>query len=78
MTCVLQPILTSELLKYFNGEIDFNLAIIYGTCICLNVFVIWFVHHPYSINCSRYGMRLRIACCGLVYRKVKSLSYASN
>lgn len=71
---VLQPILTSELLKYFNGEIDFARAITYGTLICLSVLVIWLVHHPYSINCSRYGMRLRIACSGLVYRKTLRLT----
>ena len=70
MIAVLQPVLTSELLKYFNGEIEFELAIKYGSLICLSVFIVWLVHHPYSINCSRYGMRLRIACSGLVYRKV--------
>jgi ATP-binding cassette, subfamily C (CFTR/MRP), member 4 len=74
LLAIAQPILTSELLKYFNGEIDFNLAIIYGSSISLSVFIIWLVHHPYSINCQRYGMRLRIACSGLVYRKTLRLT----
>lgn len=74
LLAIIQPILTSELLKYFNGEINFNQAIIYGTCISLSVFIIWLVHHPYSINCQRYGMRLRIACSGLVYRKTLMLT----
>jgi len=73
LLAIAQPLLTSELLKYFNGEIDFNLALIYGSSISLSVFVIWLVHHPYSINCQRYGMRLRIACSGLVYRKALRL-----
>ena len=74
MLAVAHPILVSQLLKYFNNEISQRTAIIYGLCICLSIFLIWLVHHPYTQNATRYGMRLRIACCGLIYRKSLKLN----
>ncbi len=70
MAQVAQPLLVAQLQGYFDNRIDFNTAMLYGLVISSIVSLIWFVHHPYSQNVARYGMRVRIGCCGLIYRKV--------
>lgn len=49
-------------------------TIIYAIVISLCSVVVGILHHPYYLNACRYGMRLRIACSGLIYRKVLRLS----
>ena len=75
MLQVVQPLLVAHLQGYFDNKIDFQEALITGSVISFIVTLIWFVHHPYSQNIARYGMRVRIACCGLVYRKVRQFEF---
>ncbi|XP_012525065.2 probable multidrug resistance-associated protein lethal(2)03659 isoform X2 [Monomorium pharaonis] len=67
---VLQPLLLGQMLRYFNTmEVDKYYAYIYAVgvilCSAVNVFVI----HPYMMGILHMGMKVRVACCSLIYRK---------
>ncbi len=64
------PLLISHLIKYFNGQIDKNEAFMYGTLLLLGSALTSIVAHPYFFQITRYGMQLRLAVGGLVYKKV--------
>ena len=61
----------SLLLKYFSFEAEIGYAIGIGIAISACAFAGAIIHHSYYFNIGRYGMRLRLACSGLIYRKVK-------
>ncbi|XP_012058527.1 PREDICTED: LOW QUALITY PROTEIN: probable multidrug resistance-associated protein lethal(2)03659 [Atta cephalotes] len=72
---VLQPLLLGQMLLYFNTtDIDKSYAYGYAVgvilCSALNVFVI----HPYTISMLHMGMKIRVACCSLIYRKTLKLT----
>ena len=47
-----------------------NETIIYAVVISICAIIIGILHHPYYLNATRYGMRMRVAVSGLIYRKV--------
>jgi ATP-binding cassette subfamily C (CFTR/MRP) protein 4 len=72
-----QPLFLGWLVRYFSGsnsELDSHITIeeayIYAAgiilCSALNIFVI----HPYMMAIFHMGMKIRVACCSLIYRKV--------
>ncbi|KAJ8684448.1 hypothetical protein QAD02_020240, partial [Eretmocerus hayati] len=71
-----QPLLLARLLKYFRkgSTMSLNEAYLYATgvvmCSALNVVVI----HPYMMAILHMGMKMRVACCTLIYRKSLKLS----
>jgi hypothetical protein len=70
---MIQPLLINSLIRYFyagNDKTNINVAIAYGGLTCLAVLAFIILHHPYGYLVTRYGMQIRIATCGLVYRKV--------
>ncbi|XP_018350478.1 PREDICTED: probable multidrug resistance-associated protein lethal(2)03659 [Trachymyrmex septentrionalis] len=72
---VLQPLLLGQMLLYFNTtDVDKSYAYGYAVgvilCSALNVFVI----HPYTISMLHMGMKVRVACCSLIYRKTLKLT----
>lgn len=86
---VAQPLFLARLIRYFTGvssnnnnnnNIDKNDVVqineaylcALGVILCsaLNVFVI----HPYMMAILHVGMKMRVACCSLVYRKSLRLS----
>ena len=67
---MIQPLLIRDFIKYFNGQVEFKWALINGTIICLNTLINCLVPHPFYYSVVRQGMRMRIAVCGLIYRKV--------
>ncbi|KYN18669.1 hypothetical protein ALC57_09015 [Trachymyrmex cornetzi] len=72
---VLQPLLLGQMLLYFNTtDVDKSYAYGYAVgvilCSALNVFVI----HPYTIGMLHMGMKIRVACCSLIYRKTLKLT----
>ncbi|XP_034950064.1 probable multidrug resistance-associated protein lethal(2)03659 [Chelonus insularis] len=73
---ILQPIALGQLLKYYSKESTMTLTEAYlyagGVIMCsaVNVFVI----HPYMMAILHMGMKLRVACCSLIYRKALKLS----
>ncbi|CAH1159389.1 unnamed protein product [Phaedon cochleariae] len=84
----LQPVVLSEYIDYFEYSQDqYHLGnweltrSQYGWLIAVCVIILPFfnmiiVHHC-QIGCQRVGMRIRIACCSLVYRKILRLSQLS-
>ncbi len=68
---VAQPLLIRNLIRYFNDQIDFNWAFLYGSIFCLNAILNNLIHHPYFFNLQRQGMRIRLAITGIIFKKVK-------
>ncbi|PNF14801.1 putative multidrug resistance-associated protein lethal(2)03659 [Cryptotermes secundus] len=74
-----QPLLLGRLVRHFSAaESDASITIeeayIYAAgvvlCSALNVIVI----HPYMMAIFHMGMKIRVACCSLIYRKALRLS----
>nr|APD26522.1 ATP-binding cassette transporter subfamily C member 4 X4 protein [Brachionus koreanus] len=66
------PLLISQILRYFEGSTSFKDALTYATYIAIGVTVNCVVHHPYFLELTRIGMKLRLASSGLLYKKVFS------
>uniref|UniRef100_A0A1E1XAH8 Putative abc transporter n=1 Tax=Amblyomma aureolatum TaxID=187763 RepID=A0A1E1XAH8_9ACAR len=76
---VMQPVMLGWVVRYFAapesiGKTEFYLSAA-GVSILGGMHI--FTHHPYFFNMQRMGMRIRIACCSLVYRKALRLSQAA-
>ncbi|XP_076291879.1 putative multidrug resistance-associated protein lethal(2)03659 isoform X2 [Lasioglossum baleicum] len=71
---VLQPIFLGRLLKYYNDEITKDEAYLYATGVILCSALLIFVIHPYMMAILHMGMKMRVACCSLIYRKALKLS----
>ncbi|GAB1868435.1 Multidrug resistance-associated protein [Camponotus japonicus] len=72
---LLQPIFLGQMLRYYNTqEVDEFHAYLYACgiilCSAINVFVI----HPYMLGILHMGMKIRVACCSLIYRKTLRLT----
>ncbi|XP_015184428.1 PREDICTED: probable multidrug resistance-associated protein lethal(2)03659 isoform X2 [Polistes dominula] len=72
---VLQPLCLGYLLRYYNTqEVSKNEAYLYALgvilCSAVNIFVV----HPYMMAILHMGMKMRVACCSLIYRKALRLS----
>lgn len=74
---IFQPLLITLVLKYFNGSIGLNEALIYAAIISIFASVGGILHHPYYYFSTKYGMQVRLACSGLIYRKVLRLGVTS-
>ncbi|XP_054723461.1 ATP-binding cassette sub-family C member 4-like isoform X2 [Uloborus diversus] len=76
---VLQPILLGYLIKHFARMevLEKEDLILYTAGVCLLAAMFVFTHHRYFFWAQRIGMRLRIACCTLVYRKALKLSQSA-
>jgi hypothetical protein len=59
------------ILKYFNGTMTLNMALIYAGIISFLATFGGILHHPYYYNSYKYGMKVRLALSGLIYRKVR-------
>lgn len=69
-----QPVFLGKLVEFYSPDErekdDFTYAYVYAglvvLCSALNVFVV----HPYMMAILHMGMKFRVACCSLIYRKV--------
>ncbi|XP_044728783.1 ATP-binding cassette subfamily C member 4-like [Chrysoperla carnea] len=85
---VLAPIFIGHLIEnysqYQNGITDdYFYVYLFGTLIFLNTFVSAFIQHNYAKSTLLLGMKVRVACCSLIYRKMlrlklSALSQTSN
>ncbi|PNF15053.1 Multidrug resistance-associated protein 9 [Cryptotermes secundus] len=48
-----------------------------GALICTALFSIFLAHHSF-LACQKIGMRIRIACCSVIYRKILRLSKSAQ
>nr|QUF59454.1 ATP-binding cassette transporter Abcc4-1 [Brachionus angularis] len=71
---IIQPYFIAIILRYFNGTMGLSETLIYAGVISICAIIVGILHHPYYLNACRYGMRLRIGCSGLIYRKILKLS----
>jgi len=70
---ILQTILMGKVITYFtpgSGMMK-NEARIYGGAMVAVIFIRLAFDHQYNYLTSALGMRVRVACCSLVYRKVR-------
>lgn len=69
-----QPILLGYLLEYFKKDstVTKTEALTYaGAIVGINAFSALFINQ-FIMNAFHYGMRVRAACCALIYRKVRT------
>lgn len=72
---MLQPIVLAEYIRYYDlsmQESKPETGWLLGSGVVLMAFLNIVIMHYVSIGCQRVGMRVRTACCSLVYRKVST------
>ncbi|XP_026820606.1 multidrug resistance-associated protein 4-like isoform X2 [Rhopalosiphum maidis] len=76
-----QPMLIGRLVSYFNtetqNETDLEHAYIYAACLTINMLFIIVFFHSTQLEIVHYGMKMRIACCSVIFRKAIRLSNES-
>lgn len=70
-----QPLYIGGLLSYFNPNLSNNThnidyAYKYATFLSLNMVVTLVMYHAIQIEILHTGMKMRIACCSIIFRKV--------
>ncbi|KAG5881559.1 hypothetical protein JTB14_033064 [Gonioctena quinquepunctata] len=77
---MVQPIVLAEYIAYFQTpaeESDSTTGWILGAGVVLIAFANILIMHNVSLGTQRIGMRVRIACCSLIYRKLLKLNHDS-
>ena len=69
-----QPLFISKMMTYFDGTGDLSTALLFGGLICLGTTINAITHHPYFLSINKIGVKLRLACSGLIYKKITKLS----
>lgn len=70
---LLQPFMLGKLLEYFkpNSDMTKNEAFYYaGAVVALTALSALFINQ-YIVEAFHYGMKVRAACCAIIYRKVR-------
>jgi len=73
-----QPLLIGGLLSYFNPNLSskthtLSQAYTYATLLALNMLVTLVMNHAIQIEILHCGMKMRVACCSLIFKKVNML-----
>ncbi|GJQ84115.1 hypothetical protein Trydic_g12088 [Trypoxylus dichotomus] len=74
---MVQPIALGQLILYYTPNqtaISKDEAYMYAAAVVLCSLVYVFIIHPYMMGMVHLGMKLRVACCSLIYRKALRLS----
>lgn len=71
------PIFLGQLVRYFveDSPISTGDAYLYATGLILCSLMSSMFNAPFTFMSQVYGMRIRVACTGLVYRKVSALVF---
>ena len=74
-----QPILLSKVIQYFSGveQMSKNEAYIWASILVLSLTVYTFLMHPCVHAMMHVGMKFRIACSSLIFRKILKISKTS-
>lgn len=75
MIKVIQPVLLGYIIRYFEDYDPHNKAALnetLGYAAGLSIFTIGLnlLHHLYFFNVQRVGMKIRVAMCHMIYKKV--------
>lgn len=71
----MQPIFLGYLLEHYSSVlVTKDSAYLYAGGVVLCSALLIFVMHPYMMGIFHMGMKMRIACCTLIYRKALRLS----
>jgi len=76
---VFQPLLQGWIINYFTvkeSERDEEATLLYITYLIICTFAVVALMHHTMLLSQQMGMRLRIACSSLIYRKVASAASA--
>lgn len=71
----MEPIVLATYIHYFDKpakEAGPEMGWLLGTGVVAIALTNVIILHRCSLGCQRIGMRVRIACCSLIYRKVSS------
>ncbi|XP_046984857.1 ATP-binding cassette sub-family C member 4-like isoform X1 [Schistocerca americana] len=73
---VAQPIMLGQIVEHFTqgSSMTSGEACAYAAALCIIVFVKNCFYHHYMMLAQLVGMRIRVACCSLLYRKVLRLN----
>ena len=76
---MIQPFLMGEIIMYFENydpDDQRSLFMVYGyaAAMSLTTFGLTFFSHLYYYHVQRIGMKIRIAMCHMIYRKVSKNS----
>ncbi|XP_014214767.1 probable multidrug resistance-associated protein lethal(2)03659 [Copidosoma floridanum] len=73
---IAQPIILAYLLRYFSGQHDMEKseAFIWGSGIVIELLLECLTYHPIMYAMMHIGMKIRVACCSLIYRKLLKIS----
>ncbi|KAF5283712.1 hypothetical protein FQR65_LT13747 [Abscondita terminalis] len=77
---VTQPILLGELVAYYMNDYEHLTQrdlYLYAAGVVGCSLVIVLITHPYMMGILHVGMKMRVACCSLIYRKALKLSKSS-
>lgn len=71
-TRILQPLLLAFLIRSYGSDEpqEQTKSYYYAAGIVLTAIAYPLTHHPYFFEVTHVGMKMRVACCSLVYRKV--------
>lgn len=75
---VIQPLLLREIILYFENydpDDQRSLYMVYGyaAVMSLSTFGLTLLQHLYYYHVQRTGMKMRVAMCHMIYRKVSDL-----
>ncbi|XP_026805619.1 probable multidrug resistance-associated protein lethal(2)03659 isoform X1 [Rhopalosiphum maidis] len=78
---MIQPILIGRLLAYFNHSesniINSVQAYMYASGLLLNMLAIILLYHYSQVEMMHLGMKIRVACCSVIYKKALKLNGTS-
>jgi hypothetical protein len=65
-----EPFMINGIISYFDGTSNLKSALIYAFLLCFIIIIGDLIHHPFFLSVQKLGLKLRLSCTGLIYKKV--------